>query len=300
MVILRLDAVLKDKKDEVLKKKKKLEDAGVVSLTSSLYNAAKQVFYNGSPFRLHNLASKTKLQQLKTDFAAYLDGFSPNVQEVLEKFKLRNLFDTLLQIFFLYLCFIYGKQYKLREVSTNVEKIGIGAIVVTALFSVISAFVSFHFARISSLRSLDNQFIEYMLSIDSIVINNPELAYLYDDNEELEKRLEKAEYFNKMTAFIILHFNMYENIYFQVLQRKIFKEKDSIESWENFFIDLFEINLVNEIWETMKRLYNKDFAVYVDKLLKENTPRKEELRKNRIRRAELRKKSVKEMRITSA
>ena len=29
-------------------------------------------------------------QQLKADFEAYLDGFSPNVQEILDKFKFRN------------------------------------------------------------------------------------------------------------------------------------------------------------------------------------------------------------------
>ena len=31
-----------------------------------------------------------KQQQLKADFEAYLDGFSPNVQEILDKFKFRN------------------------------------------------------------------------------------------------------------------------------------------------------------------------------------------------------------------
>lgn len=31
----------------------------------------------------------------KADFEAYLDGFSPNVQEILEKFKFRNQIPTL-------------------------------------------------------------------------------------------------------------------------------------------------------------------------------------------------------------
>ena len=29
-------------------------------------------------------------QRLRADFEAYLDGFSPNIQEVLEKFEFRN------------------------------------------------------------------------------------------------------------------------------------------------------------------------------------------------------------------
>jgi len=36
---------------------------------------------------LKDLKSRAKQQQLKADFIAYLDGFSPNVQEILEKFK---------------------------------------------------------------------------------------------------------------------------------------------------------------------------------------------------------------------
>ena len=34
-------------------------------------------------------------QQLKADFEAYLDGFSPNVQEILDNFEFRNQIPTL-------------------------------------------------------------------------------------------------------------------------------------------------------------------------------------------------------------
>ena len=34
---------------------------------------------------------------MRTDFEAYLDGYSPNVQEVLEKFKFRNQIPTLVE-----------------------------------------------------------------------------------------------------------------------------------------------------------------------------------------------------------
>jgi len=96
-VIRRLDAVLEDSKDEVLKTKKMLDDAGIVNQTEALCNAAKQSFCNASPFRLKDLTSRAKQQKLKTDFLAYLDGFSPNVQEILKKFKFHVQIDTMVE-----------------------------------------------------------------------------------------------------------------------------------------------------------------------------------------------------------
>lgn len=95
-VIRRLDAVLEDSKDEVLKMKEMLTKAGVTNQTDALCKAAKQSFCNCSPFMLKDLKSRAKQQQLKVDFIAYLDGFSPNVQEILEKFKFRNQIDTMI------------------------------------------------------------------------------------------------------------------------------------------------------------------------------------------------------------
>ena len=45
---------------------------------------------------LKDLTSRSKKQTLKADFEAYLDGFSPNVQEILEKFKFKNQIDTMI------------------------------------------------------------------------------------------------------------------------------------------------------------------------------------------------------------
>ena len=45
---------------------------------------------------MRDLTSRAKRQTLKADFIAYLDGFSPNVQEILEKFKFRNQIDTMI------------------------------------------------------------------------------------------------------------------------------------------------------------------------------------------------------------
>jgi type I restriction enzyme M protein len=95
MVIRRLDAVLEPNKKAVLDMKKQLDAAGVTNQDAALKQAAKQAFYNTSLFLLHDLKSRAKVQQLKADFEAYLDGFSPNVQEILDKFKFRNQIPTL-------------------------------------------------------------------------------------------------------------------------------------------------------------------------------------------------------------
>ena len=94
-VIRRLDAVLEPTKDAVLRMKKQLDDAGITNQDAALRQASGQAFYNTSRFRLRDLASRGRQQQLRTDFEAYLDGFSPNIQEVLDKFKFRNQIPTL-------------------------------------------------------------------------------------------------------------------------------------------------------------------------------------------------------------
>ena len=96
-VIRRLDALLEDSKESVLDMKKKLDAAGIDNQWPALCNVAGQAFCNASPFRLRDLTSRAKKQTLKTDFEAYLDGFSPNVQEILEKFKFRNQIDTMIE-----------------------------------------------------------------------------------------------------------------------------------------------------------------------------------------------------------
>lgn len=96
-VIRRLDALLEDSKKAVLDMKRKLDNAKIDNQWPALCNAAGQAFCNASPFRLRDLTSRAKKQTLKTDFEAYLDGFSPNVQEILEKFKFRNQIDTMIE-----------------------------------------------------------------------------------------------------------------------------------------------------------------------------------------------------------
>jgi type I restriction enzyme M protein len=94
-VIRRLDAVLEPTQQDVLAMKKRLDSAEIVHQDAALRQAAGQAFYNISPFTLRDLQSRARHHQLRADFKAYLDGFSPNVQEILEKFKFRNQIPTL-------------------------------------------------------------------------------------------------------------------------------------------------------------------------------------------------------------
>ena len=96
-VIRRLDAVLEDTKPQVLEMKMTLDTAGITNQWGALCNVADQAFCNASPFCLRDLTSRPTAQKLKVDFEAYLDGFSPNVQEILEKFKFRNQIDTMIE-----------------------------------------------------------------------------------------------------------------------------------------------------------------------------------------------------------
>ena len=89
-VIRRLDAVLEPTKQQVINLKKRLDEADIADQTGPLQQAAGQQFYNASPFTLRDLRNATSQQQLRDNFNAYLDGFSPNVQDILKKFEFRN------------------------------------------------------------------------------------------------------------------------------------------------------------------------------------------------------------------
>ena len=89
-VLRRLDAVLEPTKQAVLDMKASLDKAKIANQDQALRQAAGQSFYNTSKFTLRDLKNRASQQALKADFEAYLDGFSPNVQEILENFEFRN------------------------------------------------------------------------------------------------------------------------------------------------------------------------------------------------------------------
>ena len=94
-VIRRMDAVLEPTKRAVLDTKKMLDEARITEQPAALAEAAGQAFYNTSKFTLRDLKSRGSQQQLLADFEDYLNGFSPNVQDIIENFKFRNQLSTL-------------------------------------------------------------------------------------------------------------------------------------------------------------------------------------------------------------
>lgn len=89
-VLRRLDAILEPTKKAVIDMKASLDAKKIVHQDVALRQAAGQAFYNTSKFTLRDLKGRASQQALKADFEAYLDGFSPNVQEILDNFEFRN------------------------------------------------------------------------------------------------------------------------------------------------------------------------------------------------------------------
>ena len=89
-VLRRLDAVLEPTKQAVLDMKAALDSIGVVNQKTALRRASGEAFYNTSEFSLKDLRARASRQRLTADFEDYLDGFSPNVQDILDNFEFRN------------------------------------------------------------------------------------------------------------------------------------------------------------------------------------------------------------------
>ena len=93
-VLRRLDCLLEDTKEAVLEEVRfQREELDLTDLTSDgLCEASGYVFYNTSEWTLKKLirTASNNRQILEANFKAYLDGFSDNVKEIIDKFELRN------------------------------------------------------------------------------------------------------------------------------------------------------------------------------------------------------------------
>jgi len=94
VVLRRLDALLEPTKERVLEEVRfQTEDVGLTEYDAGgLKDASGYVFYNTSPWTLQKLhATATNSQQLlEANFIEYLEGFSPNVKEIIQKFNLKS------------------------------------------------------------------------------------------------------------------------------------------------------------------------------------------------------------------
>lgn len=94
VVLRRLDALLEVTKEAVLDEVHfQLDEAGLTEFQDDdLCKASGYVFYNTSPWTLqllHDTATNSQ-QLLESNFKEYLDGFSSNVKEIIQKFNLRS------------------------------------------------------------------------------------------------------------------------------------------------------------------------------------------------------------------
>ena len=94
VVLRRLDALLEPTKDAVMEELAfQRDEAGFTEWDETgLKDASGYVFYNTSEWTLQRLYdTATNSQQiLQANFEDYLNGFSPNVKEIIEKFKLKS------------------------------------------------------------------------------------------------------------------------------------------------------------------------------------------------------------------
>ena len=95
MVLRRIDVLLEPTKQQLLASKKMLDDNNIQNQDPILYNVTGYPFYNTSKFTMKTLKSETDPLRLKMNFKDYLNGFSKDVQDIIEKFHLHQMVDNL-------------------------------------------------------------------------------------------------------------------------------------------------------------------------------------------------------------
>lgn len=97
MVLRRLDILLEPTHEDVLKQKKLLDASAIPeeSQEQVLFGLTRYPFCNTSRFTMKSLRGETNPIRLKQNFLEYLDGFSRDVQDIIEKFRLKQQVDNL-------------------------------------------------------------------------------------------------------------------------------------------------------------------------------------------------------------
>lgn len=84
-IIRRFDSIIEPHKNKMLEYKKMAED-NKLDIEETLNTMVELPFYNISNFNLKDLRHETNRQNLKKNFEEYINGFSDNIKEILEKF----------------------------------------------------------------------------------------------------------------------------------------------------------------------------------------------------------------------
>lgn len=98
MVLRRIDVLLEPTKQQVLDKKAFCDKNGLTEYEPFLTKVTGYPFYNTSAFTMSTLKNEIDPQRLKMNVIEYFNGFSEDVQDIIDKFKLRQQVDNLTEV----------------------------------------------------------------------------------------------------------------------------------------------------------------------------------------------------------
>lgn len=95
LVLRRIDVLLEPTKDAVIQMKEQLDKNKIENQAPVLYDITGYPFYNTSKFTMKTLKSEIDPLRLKMNFIEYLNGYSMDVLDIIEKLHLRQVVDNL-------------------------------------------------------------------------------------------------------------------------------------------------------------------------------------------------------------
>ena len=95
LVLRRIDVLLEPTKDAVIQMKEQLDKNKIENQAPVLYDITVYPFYNTSKFTMKTLKSEIDPLRLKMNFIEYLNGYSKDVLDIIEKLHLRQVVDNL-------------------------------------------------------------------------------------------------------------------------------------------------------------------------------------------------------------
>ncbi len=95
MVLRRIDVLLEPTKQQVIERKIQLDKGGFTNQVPLLCAITGYPFYNTSMFTMKTLKSEVDPQRLKMNFIAYLNGFSKDVLDIVNKLDLFHVVERL-------------------------------------------------------------------------------------------------------------------------------------------------------------------------------------------------------------
>lgn len=95
LVLRRIDVLLEPPKDSVLERKEQLDAAHFENQAPLLTAVTGYPFYNTSKFTMKTLKSEIDPLRLKMNFIDYLNGYSKDVLDIIDKMHIRQIVDNL-------------------------------------------------------------------------------------------------------------------------------------------------------------------------------------------------------------